>query len=275
MTFLPSRVMTFLPSRVLDAFEAKSGFHISDSTLLYACYVGSQSHNTYVPKDDPQAIDDIDILVLVVPPPKAVLCLKPWKETETIQIDEWDIVVHSVSKFVRLLLKGNPNMLGALWVRPEERLFCHPKFEQFITHRKDFSTKESFHSFAGYATEQLRKMSSSENAYKGYMGAKRKALVDKWGFDLKNAAHLILLLRMCIDFLKTGELQVYRTTDAETIRSIKRGEWSLNAVVAEAESLFVTARAEYEVSRLPAGVDSGLAEKLLLSFFVQNPETWK
>lgn len=267
--------MTFLPDKVLNAFEVKAGFPISDGTLLYACYVGSTSHNTYVPKDDPQAIDDIDILCIIVPPPKAILGLRPWKETETIQIDEWDIVVHSVSKFVKLLLKGNPNMLGALWVRPEERLYCASRFEPFLTHRRDLSTKESFHSFAGYANEQLRKMSSSENAYKGYMGAKRKALVDKWGYDCKNAAHLIRLLRMCIDFLKTGELQVYRTTDAETIRSIKRGEWPLNAVVAEAESLFVTARAEYEISKLPAGIDLGLAERLLLAQFGLDPTIWK
>jgi len=265
--------MTFLPEKVFAAFQEKAGFSL-DKSLVYACYVGSQSHGTYVPKDDPQAIDDIDILCIVVPPPKAVLGLKPWKETEQIQIDEWDIVVHSVSKFVRLLLKGNPNMLGALWVREQDQLHCDPRFKEFLTHRMSFSTKESFHSFAGYANEQLRKMSSHENAYEGYMGEKRKKLVDKFGYDTKSAAHLIRLLRMCIDFLCTGELVVYRAKDGEIIRSIKRGEWSLALVKHEAENLFATARAAYEVSTLPAEIDLELTEKLLLSFFVADPTSW-
>jgi predicted nucleotidyltransferase len=265
--------MTFLPDKVLTAFEKKAGFSL-DTSMVYACYVGSQSHGTYVPKDDPEAIDDIDILCIVVPPPKAVLGLKPWKETEQIQIDEWDIVIHSVSKFVRLLLKGNPNMLGALWVREQDRLHCDPKFQEFLTHRKVFSSKESFHSFAGYASEQLRKMSSSENAYQGYMGEKRKKLVDKFGYDCKNAAHLVRLLRMCIDFLRTGELVVYRDKDGETIRSIKRGEWALNAVTAHANELFASARAAYEVSTLPGEINLELTEKLLLSFFVADGTVW-
>lgn len=265
--------MTFLPEKVLSAFQEKAGFPLHRN-MVYACYVGSQSHGTYVPKDDPQAIDDIDILCIVVPPPKAILGLDPWKETEQLQIDEWDIVVHSVSKFVRLLLKGNPNMLGALWVREQDQLYCDPRFKEFLTHRKTFSTKESFHSFAGYANEQLRKMTSGENAYKGYMGDKRKKLVDKFGYDTKSAAHLIRLLRMCIDFLRTGELVVYRAKDGEIIRSIKRGEWSLALVKHEAEKLFATARDDYEASTLPAEMDRDLVERLLLSFFVANPESW-
>jgi len=261
------------PEKVEAAFEEKAGFRLSES-LLYACYVGSQSHNTYVPKNDPNAIDDIDILCIVVPPPKAVLGLKPWKETEQIQIDECDIVVHSVSKFVRLLLKGNPNMLGALWVREQDRLHCDPRFQEFLTHRSAFSTKESFHSFAGYANEQLRKMSSGANAYKGYMGEKRKSLVDKFGYDTKNAAHLIRLLRMCVEFLQSGELKVFRDEDGEVIRGIKRGEWSLEEVTIEATNLFAKARAFYDISTLASEVDLVLTEKLLLSFFTADSSTW-
>lgn len=46
--------------------------------------------------------------------------------------------------------------------------------------------------------------------FSGYMGEKRKAMVRKYQYDVKNAAHLIRLLRMGTEFLTTGELQVYR-----------------------------------------------------------------
>src|ERR1043165_9239253 len=58
----------------------------------------------------------------------------------------------------------------------------------------------------------------------GYMGSKRRELVRRIGYDAKNAAHLIRLLRMGIEFLVEGELHVARA-DAENLLEIKRGEW--------------------------------------------------
>jgi DNA relaxase NicK len=44
----------------------------------------------------------------------------------------------------------------------------------------------------------------------GYMGKKRRELVVRVGYDAKNAAHLIRLLRMGIEFLTEGTLYVER-----------------------------------------------------------------
>jgi hypothetical protein len=96
------------------------------------------------------------------------------------------------------------------------------------------------------------------------MGAKRKALVEKIGYDAKNAAHAIRLLRMGTEFLETGRLKVHREEDAEEIRSIKRGEWSLERVKEEAERGFARAREAYERSPLPVEPDRATAESVLL-----------
>lgn len=37
--------------------------------------MGSISHGTYVPKEDPDSIDDVDIMPIVVPSPKWLLGL--------------------------------------------------------------------------------------------------------------------------------------------------------------------------------------------------------
>jgi hypothetical protein len=97
----------------------------------------------------------------------------------------------------------------------------------------------------------------------GYMGAKRRDLVKKVGYDAKNAAHLIRLLRMGIEFLVEGDLHVERA-DAEQLLEIKRGEWTLDRVKTEAERLFKLAEEAYIRSSLPPKPDNERAERLCM-----------
>jgi uncharacterized protein len=97
----------------------------------------------------------------------------------------------------------------------------------------------------------------------GYMGARRRDLVRRVGYDAKNAAHLIRLLRMGIEFLVEGELHVERA-DAEQLLEIKRGEWPLDRVKAEAERLFKLAEEAYVRSSLPTKPDLEKAERLCM-----------
>jgi hypothetical protein len=95
----------------------------------------------------------------------------------------------------------------------------------------------------------------------GYMGARRKELVKKVGYDAKNAAHLIRLLRMGVEFLVEGELYVERA-DSEQLLSIMRGEWPIERVKEEADRLFKLAEEAYVRSSLPPKPDMKRAEAL-------------
>lgn len=97
----------------------------------------------------------------------------------------------------------------------------------------------------------------------GYLGDKRKRLILEHSFDVKNGAHLIRLMRMACEFLKTGELQVYRP-DAEELMDIKLGKWTLEQVKKHAEELFAEAKSARDTSRLPEEPDRDRAEKLLI-----------
>ena len=121
-----------------------------------------------------------------------------------------------------------------------------------LNNRNLFVGRHVYKSFTGYAYSQLHRM--THNAFEGHMGEKRKALVQKFGFDCKNAAHLIRLLRMGIEFLKDGELYVLRE-DANQLLEIKKGEWSLEQIKAEADRLFASAELAYQNSTLPAKPD--------------------
>ncbi len=98
----------------------------------------------------------------------------------------------------------------------------------------------------------------------GYMGDKRKQLVLEHGYDSKNAAHLIRLLRMSVEFFKTGEMVVTRTSDRDELLAIKRGQVSLADVKVMAVDLFEQARLAKESSSLPDHPDREGADRLLV-----------
>ncbi len=73
-----------------------------------------------------------------------------------------------------------------------------------------------------------------------------------------------------IYILKTGVLRVYRTDDADELRAIKRGEWTLDQVKGEAERLFAEAEAAYGASPLPECVDLERISNLLVELTLSH-----
>jgi hypothetical protein len=61
----------------------------------------------------------------------------------------------------------------------------------------------------------------------GYMGEKRKELVLEHGYDSKNAAHCVRLLRMAKEIFETGGMTVYRGPTGTSCRrsSAGHGRW--------------------------------------------------
>lgn len=301
--------------RIADAFESQNGFPL-EPHLVVLGLMGSHSHGTYIPPEDPNAVDDIDFMGFVVPPLEYHLGLPRWQHW-TLQVDELDVVLYSLEKAVRLLLKSNPNIVGLLWLRDDEYLHRHPDFDLLHSRRDIFSSQAAAEAFAGYAADQLKRMEAFDlermaeyesltetigpkgpvaevieadtaklkhlalswrldievlnrfrklhrEHFSGYMGAKRKAMVRKYQYDVKNAAHLIRLLRMGSEFIQTGNLQVYRTTDAEELMRIKRGEWTLDQVKEEAQRLFAVVEEARSRSPLRAEPDAAAANLLLI-----------
>lgn len=227
---------------------------------------GSVAHGTYVPNDDPLSIDDKDLIGICIPPADHYLGLREFgsRGTEEIVADPWDIVVYEHRKALRLLAKGNPNMLAMLWAPSEFTTHYTAAGEALLACRELFATKAVYPAFRGYAQSQLKKM--GKGVYHGYMGVKRRALVDQFGYDTKNASHLIRILRQGIDFMLTGDLEVYRS-DAEELLAIKRGEWSYEEVKLLAEELDNTLRSAGDDSPLPEKPDWDAINKLAVHMY--------
>jgi len=99
----------------------------------------------------------------------------------------------------------------------------------------------------------------------GYMGDKRKALVDKFGYDVKNASHLVRLLHMGMEVLLNGNLKVFRDHDADILIGIKTGNWELGDVKLYASDLFSRVEEIYKQSTLPDRSNRVEIEKILMA----------
>jgi predicted nucleotidyltransferase len=278
----------------------------------------------YLPGTDPNSIDDVDLMGVVLAPEECYLGLQTWgsRGTKEYKEQQYDCVFYEIRKMIALLLQGNPNVIGMLWLRPEHYLHLEPSGRKLIENRALFVGKHLYEAFAGYAEAQLEKMETrdpaelrrylaidrvmkargihpnhkrtvvlseasdrddeqladwSDEALRrhwasyhkkgeniGYLGEKRKRLVLEHGYDAKNAAHCVRLLRMCKEFLDTGEMRVFRDRDAEELLAIKRGQWTLSAVKEHARDLFAEAEKARDRSALQAGPDREGAERLLI-----------
>ncbi len=304
-----------IDERLTRWFREENGFELEPNLVVLAL-MGSHSHGTYIAPEDPDAVDDVDLMGFVVPPLEYHIGLLRW-EHWTVQRDELDVVLYSLDKAMRLLLRGNPNIVGLLWLREEHYVHRHPAFERLRGQRGIFSARNIAASFGGYAAGQLQRMEAFDlglmddyerlsaqirphgrlaevveadparlrglardwdvplamledfrrlhrSHFSGYMGAKRKSMVRRYGYDVKNAAHLVRLLRMGLEFVETGRLEVYRTADAGELMTIKRGGWTLEQVKAEAHRLSARLGAAAADSPLPERPDADAAHALLV-----------
>lgn len=260
-----------LDQRIVDAFPFTEG---DGHQVVLACYMGSVSHGTSEP--NPVGIDDTDIMGAVIPP---LPYLVGWSRFEqwdpppdpASHLGELDCTFYDLRKLVRLWLKSNPNVLGMLWLRPEHYLVRTPAFDQFVAHRDAFSSRIGIGALRGYALGQMRDI--DKGVYRGYMGAKRKAVVEQFGYDCKHAAHTIRILRMGIEYCLTGQYNVWRgDLDAGELRAIKRGDWPRDRVLSEADRLLADLEAASHESVLPERPDADRVQSIVLDVLREHLE---
>lgn len=204
---------------------------------------GSHAHGTYIPPEHEYGTDDVDVFVVTAQPADWYLGLagfnpqrKEGQHFETSGSD-LDVVVYDVRKFGYLLMKGNPNVHNWLWSPNDCYLLQTEASDAILERRGVFLSQRALQSTAGYASAQLHKMDHFQR--NGYMGRKRKELVSRHGYDVKNAAHCVRLLLQGIGLARTGRVQVrWKHHQLAMLKEIKQGKWTLDKVRDYAEHLF-------------------------------------
>lgn len=80
---------------------------------------------------------------------------------EIFENSETDTVIYTLSKFIELAAKGNPNILEMLGVREEDILYVTPLGRKILDNKHLFYSKKAVYSLGGFGEMQLRRM---ENA---------------------------------------------------------------------------------------------------------------
>lgn len=109
----------------------------------------------------------------------------------------------------------------------------------------DLAHKELQYYNAAQEWKQYQEWKKSRNP-------KRADLEAKYGYDTKHSMHLVRLLRMGEEYLRTGMLNVDRTNiDAEELKEIRKGSWSFDKVEQYAHSKDKELADLYVESKLP------------------------
>ncbi len=180
-----------------------------------------------------------------------------------------ECTIFDIAKFLSLCASSNPNALEILFTDPTDWIIETPTWQTIYAVRHAFLTTRVQHSFVGYATGQLRRIQNHREELIKNGGpldsrnAARAELERKFGYDTKHAAHLVRLLRMALEALETGELQVKRK-DAHELRAIKDGAWSYEDLIDYAEKIGVAIKDAAVRSALPDQVERKFVDGLLL-----------
>jgi predicted nucleotidyltransferase len=156
---------------------------------------------------------------------------------------EWDLQIFNIVKFFELCRENNPNIIDSLFT-PENCVLHITQIGRMVRDsRKIFLSKECWKKFRGYAQSQLKKMNDKEPV------GKRKEIVDKHGYDIKFAYHIIRLLDEAEQIMLEGDLDLQRAR--EVMKAIRRGEWTAEEVREFAMKKEIALEAAYSVCKLP------------------------
>lgn len=133
---------------------------------------------------------------------------------------QYDITIYGLVRFFHLCADNNPNMVDALFSPRHCVRHSTALFEHVHDHRRIFLHQGSFSRFRGYAYAQLKKLDGQHNR----ANPARQASIEKHGYDVKFAYHIVRLACECEQILSDGDLILDR--DRELYKAVRRGEWT-------------------------------------------------
>jgi len=168
---------------------------------------------------------------------------------------QFDFQIFSIVKYFHLLMQNNPHVIDSLFVPQRCVLHCTQIGTMVREKRQMFLHKGAWHRFKGYAYSQLKKAKNKEPE------GKRKAAVEKFGYDPKFCYHIVRLLDEVEQILTEQDIDLQR--NREQLKSIRRGEWSLEQIEEYFQSKERELETLYTTSKLQHSPDEAAIKELL------------
>lgn len=187
---------------------------------------------------------------------------------EIFENKETDTVIYSLRNFMRLAMKGSPNMLELLNVRNDDIIYITDEGYKLLENKELFLSKKLYHTIRGFTKNSLNRM--EKDTCKNNERA------------CKDAMHLIRLYLSGIEALKTEKLPVYMGDNIPYLMEIRNGKYiekdennPENQVInqefyKELEKYEKELTKAYEESKLPDKVDKNALSELQKEIFKQR-----
>lgn len=212
---------------------------------IVICEVGSRAYGLSTPESD------FDYRAVFLPNIEYLIGLK---KVEQIQIKEEDWVATELRRFCSIIIKQNPTMLEMLYI--DAPIYETDIWRELKTELKKLVTKKAFIPYNAYVQSQKLKLINRNPI------AKRKDLIDKFGYDVKFSSHMLRLSVQCQFLMRDGYIPVkvpepYRSL----IMEVKNGQWTKELVLKYAEELDKESYTAYQNSKLPETCDVEVFER--------------
>ncbi|PSK96849.1 putative nucleotidyltransferase [Murinocardiopsis flavida] len=178
---------------------------LAENGTILRCLVGSTVHGTAV---DDQG--DRDEMGICVEPKEYVVGLRRFDQyIHRTRPDgvrsgpgDLDLTVYSLRKWMRLALDGNPTVLLPLFVPDSQVVRRTPLADELRAQAHRFATRAAGRRFIGY----LRSQRESMLGLRGGRKANRPELIERFGFDVKFAHHMVRLGIRGVELMETGRI---------------------------------------------------------------------
>lgn len=171
---------------------------------------------------------------------------------------EYDICIYNIVKYFSLCMDNNPNMIDSLYT-PDRCVVYSTEVGKHVRENRDlFLHKGSWHKFKGYAYSQLHKIKSKSPEKDG----KRYAIVEKYGYDVKYAYHVVRLINEVEQILNEHTIDLER--DREQLKAIRKGEIELEQIIEYFNTKEKSLEIAYQNSTLRHKPDKKVIKTLLL-----------
>lgn len=169
---------------------------------------------------------------------------------------QYDLSIYNIVKYFQLCMDNNPNMIDSLFTR-NNHVTSITKIGQMVKeNRHMFLHKGAWYKFKGYAYSQLNKIRNKNPE------GKRKETIEKYGYDVKFAYHVVRLLDECEQILSYGDIDLMRNN--EHLKAIRRGDISLKEIEDHFSRKEVILEKLYHDSKLQYSPNEEEIQQLLL-----------
>lgn len=181
---------------------------LAASGMMLRARVGSEIQGMSV------GASDIDEMGVCIEPPQTVIgsgrfehyTFRTQPEGVVSGPGDLDLVVYSLRKFAHLVTAGNPTVLTMLFV-PDEHIQFRTEYAQELFERREmFLSRRAGAKFRGYLHSQRQGLLGLRSG--GTRNQGRQDIRDRYGFDVKFAAHMVRLGIQGVELLETGAIQL-------------------------------------------------------------------